>query len=365
MSAGYRGDNYIWYEKLGILSLLAQAIAGLFAEVSVVCYDEKITGSLTKNIIRFSQKIGFLGRFRSVDLTLNMKDSRGYALNYALCRDMVYCIDGFCVSTVASCDDRYKNMLKSYLASRLYDRMAFIAMAHAEATRLKGGSHRIYVRWNPLNDIILKYYKGKGVDIRCLHLDAELAKTVRIYTKSAYLLVRSALSCLTSNKVRGDLDSSKPSIWIEYNGYTSIKSARLSFWRKYVKSRDFEIVYYLDRPDSPPSDDIIEDIKRLNMKWLDSRDVFKLAKLGVGDIWRLMKRISGCVLRTPLWLYFLNLEKIIFYFIYNKIYKLYNVKLLVQHQESSWLQEVQTEAIESAGGIMLGFHWSNLPSEIY
>lgn len=33
----------------------------------------------------------------------------------------------------------------------------------------------------------------------------------------------------------------------------------------------------------------------------------------------------------------------------------------MQHQEFSWIQEPQARAIESAGGIMIGFHWSNYP----
>ncbi len=47
------------------------------------------------------------------------------------------------------------------------------------------------------------------------------------------------------------------------------------------------------------------------------------------------------------------------FFVYKSVFEQYKVKILVQHQEVSWRQEVQAMAIEAASGIILGYHWSH------
>src|SRR5258708_24638468 len=47
--------------------------------------------------------------------------------------------------------------------------------------------------------------------------------------------------------------------------------------------------------------------------------------------------------------------------VYVLVFGNYRVKMLIQHQDRSWTQVVQAHAIEQVGGILLGYHWSNLP----
>jgi hypothetical protein len=44
--------------------------------------------------------------------------------------------------------------------------------------------------------------------------------------------------------------------------------------------------------------------------------------------------------------------------VYESVFLRYRVKILLQHQEALWRQEAQVSAIERAGGIMVGYHWS-------
>ena len=89
------------------------------------------------------------------------------------------------------------------------------------------------------------------------------------------------------------------------------------------------------------------------------------ARLFASDYLRLMAGFLVSLRQRHFWLalYLFHFE--IRRALYLSLYKRFNVRLLFQHQEASWLQEAQKQAIESAGGIMVGLHWSNYPDTQY
>ncbi|MFA5317579.1 MAG: hypothetical protein WC369_09185, partial [Dehalococcoidales bacterium] len=61
---------------------------------------------------------------------------------------------------------------------------------------------------------------------------------------------------------------------------------------------------------------------------------------------------------SPVWLGILRYEYDYYTSIYESVFRRYKVRILIQHQEAFWRQEAQAVAIERAGGIMVGYHWS-------
>jgi len=117
----------------------------------------------------------------------------------------------------------------------------------------------------------------------------------------------------------------------------------------------------MDRKDSPVSMESVDFCQQNGVKWVDCQKLFMLGSLDFQDIRAVVRQSIKFNRNYPYWFHCYVVYYDILLRLYTSIYKRYQVKILIQHQEHSWIQEVQKRAVESAGGIMLGFHWSNLP----
>ena len=130
-----------------------------------------------------------------------------------------------------------------------------------------------------------------------------------------------------SNKV-----CAKPALWVEY---THRDVVDFLFWKGHVNSDDFDIVYYLDRTDTPAEKEVIEEIDKQNVKWIDAHIIPLLNYADFG--WEhLRKMLSG--------LYSYKLDPIgtellggifILVYLYVSAFRYYKVKLLIQHNDTS------------------------------
>ena len=99
------------------------------------------------------------------------------------------------------------------------------------------------------------------------------------------------------------------------------------------------------------------------MKYIDLHPT-SLTKFGNIDISKLAITTLNLIKKMwkyPLWYNCYKFEYEIQRNLFKNVFKMYEVKLLIQHREVSWWQEAQTKALEESGGIMIGFHWSVYP----
>ncbi|MBF0557358.1 MAG: hypothetical protein HQL08_01105 [Nitrospirae bacterium] len=152
----------------------------------------------------------------------------------------------------------------------------------------------------------------------------------------------------------------KPAVWVEYS-HKDV--ADFVFWRHAVNTDNFDIVYYLDRPDTPPSEEITKTIESMGLKWIDAHffSMFKVLDMDYSLTDRLIKDVMLRKAAMPAWYRTFESQYYFYLSFYSAMFRKYNVKILIQHQEASWVTGVQAEAMELSNGIMMGVHWSNYP----
>ena len=163
--------------------------------------------------------------------------------------------------------------------------------------------------------------------------------------------------------VKGNIRENQkiPAFWIELSPKSRIGNQLSEFIATNSAGRTYDIVYYLDRPDTPAIPETTKELENQGFGWIDTHNMLH-ARLFAPDYLRLMAGFFVSLRQRHFWfaLYLFHFE--IRRALYLSLYKRFNVRLLFQHQEASWLQEAQKQAIESAGGIMVGLHWSNYPN---
>jgi polysaccharide biosynthesis PFTS motif protein len=84
----------------------------------------------------------------------------------------------------------------------------------------------------------------------------------------------------------------------------------------------------------------------------------------------LFRKTNIAASRLPLWFRVFEFEYNFWFCIYEAVFRKFEVKILIHFQEASWKQAVQSKALESAGGVMVGYNWSNyyvpkMPSHLF
>jgi hypothetical protein len=148
--------------------------------------------------------------------------------------------------------------------------------------------------------------------------------------------------------------SSKPSVFIEYSPGSSIDFA---FWRNYTDRSIYDLYYYTDRNNDPAPQFIERDVAGKKAYWVDLhfKNFARIARLTVGDITELFFLLPW----IPSWRMVAAFQYRMWYLLYRAVFRAYRTKIIIQHLEFSWIQEVQVQAVQAAGGIMIGFHWSH------
>ena len=345
----------VWVEKLGVIDIVIFFIRSLFGNLKVY-YDEYQVTSRGNAFLSFSRRLNCCKNFLPASLSFDGKDSKGFSLSYQVEENLDTCIEGFCNKYLKNESERFKKMATCYLAAYLLQRITFITMVEARIVNLKNLRHEILCVRHPVNSLIMKFYESRGVKIRQSY---SFKGYLKILARPFCYLLITLYSQLLGRKVKSNIKEIKPAVWVQYEGEASKRKVMVTgFWRKHVKANDFDIVYSFDRRDRHVTRETIDDCAEQGVKWIDCQKVFNIGTLTFRNIIDLFLNLMKFIQIQPFWFHFVKLGFNVMVMLYASIYKRYKVKILIQHLEYNWKQEVQAQALESAGGIMLGFHWS-------
>lgn len=348
----------IWIERLGFFEVFVFAVYSFFSSYIIIHYDEHNVSRSGKLLFNFIKNFNFHKKFFPVDLSLEKRDS-GCTLFYQLSNDFHACFEEFCKKHIFHEPNCVKNMIESYAFNLLRDRITFITVAGLEAAQSKDKQkHIIYIMRYPLNTVIIPFYTKNGVILRESY---GIIRSIRYFLKPFYYITRLLLTKLNSSNVNSNISNIKPSIWVEY---TPSAVTDFTFWQEGMETKDFDIVYYIDRRDTPTTAETINSIEKKDLKWIDLNEqvLFYLSNFGLKDFKRIILKLFRGNSSLPFRFKQILFECELWRLLYKAVFSRFQVKLLIQHQDWLWKQEVQASALEDGGGILVGLHWSNYHS---
>ncbi|MGK5091862.1 hypothetical protein WDW89_07555 [Deltaproteobacteria bacterium TL4] len=342
----------IWVEKLGVGEILILLKRLLWSKVEIR-YDEHQISTLAHYVLIFLNKHFQLTLFKPANLTLNTKDEQGYAATYYLHENLNQCLNAFCARYIREEPPWFQKMTKSYLAEKLIPSIAFITMVEFERNSLKA-EHTLFIARNPINSIFMEFYQKRGFQIQqSLQFFVYLAP-LRPFAR----LLQLVLTQIEGKPIITNINTIKPSVWVEYF-HAEATDRRENLWSSAVKAADFDLVYYMDRSDAPVTEQARDTCLRYGFKWVDLLGRKRWVKLPNRQMVLLIRQLFQINTAQPFWFHFYKLQYTILHTVLSALYRHFQVKILIQHQDCSWLQGVQAKAVESAGGMMLGFQWSH------
>jgi len=272
-------------------------------------------------------------------------------------------------------NSRYSNDIKNYLKnlyiSNIHQQIATIITARhierAEYRLRKKRKDMIFV----LNAIPESFFLKKVLDDVCIIHIAGFITYLWIAAKTFFSgllfgypkILKSLFS--KSPVMSPDLHENKEfKVLVEYNSISfSNKSRSNLFWLQDGRFDPQNIVLYFDRNDSPASQENIEKIEEKKFGWINIYNIralshpFKVLLKSVIEIWKIPLPWSPRFYNVWKWLNLIRIASAIEY--WRDIFRNNNVKIIIQHQEASPFQFIQSMAINLEGGIMLGFIWSS------
>ncbi len=331
-------------------------IQSLFFNISVH-YDEHRISSLAKRLLEFFKKLNLCNIFSPAGLLMNTKEAYGYTLTKKMREDLDSCLEEFCTYYIPDDSRRVKHMTRAYLAPFLSQRLTFITMVKAKIEIQKCPEdcrHIVYLVRHPFNLIVKKFHKEEDLIIK----ELGFMENIRFFLKPFLYMSAILLSKFIPQKRYTNIKEIRPAVWVEYCHNDSID---FTFWQNYVNPDNFDIVRYLDRPDDGPLSEAINKIEKKGFKWVNLHffPLLKLSNLCLSNLKRLFGYLFVSKTHLPWWLKVFQFEYNLWFMLYEAIFKKFKTKILIQYEESFWKQEAQAKAIESAGGIMIGYNWSN------
>jgi hypothetical protein len=346
-----------WVERMAPADILLFMAKSVFSGIKVN-YDRSSVCPLAAKFLGLLGSAGLNKIFFPVRLTLQKVDENGLALTYRVNKEFNSCVEGFFARDIPREPSRSRAMIKSYLAFNIMDKSVFIAMAASEIASKKadaGEANIIYLSGNPLNYLACRFYAGRDFAVKSA---SDPAGRMKICLKPFYYLGLLLLCKLRGSRADSNISGIRPAIWAEF-----CPTYIHSFWMDTIKAKDFDVVNYIDRSDTPITKEVTDRIEQKGLKWIDARlpALIKISGLGMGEFLRIAGGLFSAPFSRPAWLWALRFEHDYLSSIYEAVFRRYKVKILIQHQEASWKQEAQASAIERAGGIMAGYHWSVYP----
>ncbi len=343
-----------WVEKISALDIVCFLVKRCCTDIRVH-YDRYNYTPAFGAIFAFLCRIGLQRIFIPVNLVLHRLDARGYSLTYRVHDELNACIEGFFKTHIPQESQRFKNMLKANLAVILKPGVIFVTMVDAEinaAGPASGDRNIIVVSSHPFNYLLCLFYRNRVFSVRRARFSMQ---SIAFYLRPfCYLSLALASKC-GRPQAASNISTIRPAIWLEY-----YPGRWHSFWVDSIRSKDFDIVKYFDRADTPLTQKATEETEAAGIKWID---LHLISLIRIGDmsfplLLRLLAEACEHYVASPVWLGIFRFECTFLRSLYAAVFSRYQVKVLIQHQEASWRQEIQAQAMEIAGGIMVGYHWS-------
>jgi hypothetical protein len=355
------GPKVIWLERLTVWGILFLTLRNGIARHEVY-FDEHKTTSLSLRFAAIVAKLLPIS-FYPANLCLNQKDENGFALEYCRTGNLCGIVDRFCENQMSGDPAWLSNMTKCFISSgQFIERIAFITVVLHSIKGLEIHENLVYLSGHYLNYLLQDFFKPQ-IKVKSI---PSIAAFLRLVATPCAMIIRTSMQQLFHPGVKGNIRENQeiPAFWIELSPKSRIGTQLREFIATNSAGRTYDIVYYLDRPDTPAIPETTRELENQGFGWIDTHNMLH-ARLFASDYFRLMADFWGLLRQRQFWLalYLFHFE--VRRTLYLSQYKRFNVRLLMQHQEGSWLQEVQKQAIESAGGIMVGLHWSNFPHTQY
>lgn len=345
----------IWVERLSTNDIVFYVIHSFFVNILVI-YDEYQIYPSARRFLCLMSKVGLGTNFRSANLMLlDKKDSEGKTLRYKVYEDVDNCASRFVDEHFLNESKRFKNTLKSYIANYLDQKIIFVVKVKSEI-EIQGGQDNkkniIQLNRNHVSYLVCEFYRNCNFVIK---ERASLIENLKFYFRPIFFMAILFIGKITRPKIKENFTGIKPSVWIEF--YPTYLH---TFWFDALKSQEFSVITYLDRPDTPVTKERVLEIESKGIKWVDAGllGLIRKSRLNLLEIFKLFREIFFVFAANPFWFGVFRFEYNFLFFVYKSVFSNFKVRVLIQHQEASWKQEIQAKAIESAGGIMLGYHWS-------
>lgn len=353
---GGRRARVLWLERLRALDVLTAVLLQPFYS-RVIYYGERGESALARQILAFIRRCKISINISAMSLSLEKDRPDGQTVAYKLDEDTRLYGERFFKEHFSDRSVRMKNAIKCYMSMWLRDMAVFAVIAESKAMPMRDRHHVIRFQRHPMNKTLCRLYRERGFTVKESRGFLNYIMRVARILKLTAIVIKGRV---ISNRPRSNIVRIRPSIWVEH---VHKPIADLSFWKERVDNASFDIVYYLDRADTPVVAEITDAIEKGGALWIDAHLEAVASNINIPSLIALIKdlfRPDG----RPFWLVIFDFEYNYWRSAYTACFKKFKVKVLIQHQDTSWIQEVQREAIESAGGIMVGFHWSNYPSRM-
>ncbi len=352
--------TFIWIERFGFFGILSLLIKSILSGYTI-CYSEHTTSSpIGKRLLALLEKCHLLNNFRRINISLEKIKPYDHTPYYQFIENLNICFGQFCDIYLSNEPASFKNMVKNYLSrSVLYERFCFITAIETEIAlkgEIKKNRHILYIVQHPLNHIIAPFLTQRGFIIK---ESLNYKETVKFFIGPCYFIVAVLLSKIIPAKIKSNIFKVRPSIWVEYSPVDNFFDC--TFWKQYVNTNNFDMVHYIDRNDTPIRNVPVKEIEKSGLRWIDAHSfsLIQMSKISLLTVMKYIYEIFNKSSSLPLWFKVFKFYYNFWLCTYTSIFKYYKVKVLIQHQDHFWRQEVQKKAIESSGGIMIGFHWSN------
>jgi len=355
---GFRNQGpkrIIWIQKINVLQGLCFFLSSITSNIEVR-FDENIASKTTNEFLSFFNKLRKIPLFTPAKLLLNKKSNNGYALEYKRLNNISKIIEHINTSVSLKEHQSIRKMTASYILSYLERNITFLTMVENEIIKNSANQHEIFISGNFANNYIMDFFRSINTLIR-------QSSTIPSYLRQIATLILAILRVLFyqlfSRKIVGNVRKQfmKPSVWIEFESSFGIWGKFKDSLSRIARATEYHIVYYFDRPDTRCNYNNVNNIEKLGFKWINVL-YLKHATISIEDIKRIFSVLKKKS-KMPLWFFIFYFHYEFIWRAYKNLYKYFNVRILLQHQEWNWIQQAQAQAIESAGGIMIGTHWSH------
>jgi len=355
-----RFPRAVWVQNPGPAFIVPCLFRSLFADLEIY-YDEHKVTPFQLRLLGLIGKPPFRGRCRPAMLSFDRADSDSECLAYGIREKVEECLEAICRAFALASDPRRKNMVKCFLYDSIYKRVAFIEMVRNRYARLfPGGEYvgEIFLKKHSLNVFIAAAYESYPLAVKTAGMrDERIGIALRLLAYLPFII----FGKLLYRGAQTNVSSFRPSVWVEFEDQSGLD---FSFWRDHLDQDRAEIVHFLFRGDTPADSHTVRILEGRGFKWVDAHFLPALRMSGVG-----YKEVGGAVrkLGQDLQSYSLLIAYLFFlyninYLVYSALFRKFQVRIMIQHHDTLWMQELWARALEAAGGVLIGFHWSNYPA---
>ena len=343
----------VWLQTLDVFAVL-RWLAPVFLGRAVVRYDEHHARPAA---LRFLSLLGGTASgFSPAGLDFNRLDNEGHGLLYRMQDNLVASMGRYVEEALAGEPRWLRQSVHFRLRERLEWPLVFLTSA-GHLARKMDGPHVFVIDADPADEPVIAHFASHGIRVQRA---ARWGRSLKTYLFPFRFAAAIVLAKLTHGRRAGNVTGGKPAIWSQLMAPATFDHA---FWRTELKEREsYELVYYLDRSGTQPSPETLGRVERQAFRWIDLRPLglLRWAEIPWGR-WLSLARSCRSRPRTPEWLKITVFESRAWREAFESVFTRFNVRLLIQHDDRGWKQPLQADALAAAGGIMLGYHWSNLP----